>query len=211
MSFGYIGDISTKIKQQVKNTGILSISEAFDLERQGFLGGSIELIQSQTVSGVASVQFTSIKGSEYDNHLMECVNLSLDSDNSNIRFDVRFSSDGGSSFPNSSYHYGFHYFESDGTTFGELRSANATEINNVLFSSDTSSTCNGRLLFYNLNDSTSYSYMTSHTTSYFASTEHTLIFGGGGRQITESVDGIIIFTHNSANFSGTVNLYGIKE
>jgi len=99
MSFGYIGDISTKIKQQVKNTGILSISEAFDLERQGFLGGSIELIQSQTVSGVASVQFTSIKGSEYDNHLMECVNLSLDSDNSNIRFDVRFSSDGGSSFP----------------------------------------------------------------------------------------------------------------
>ena len=38
MSFGYIGDTPTKVNQKVKNTGILSISEAFDLERQGFLG-----------------------------------------------------------------------------------------------------------------------------------------------------------------------------
>ena len=49
MSFGYIGDTSTSVKQQVKNKGILSTQESFDLERQGFLGGSLELIQSQNL------------------------------------------------------------------------------------------------------------------------------------------------------------------
>ena len=33
MSFGYIGDISTKIKQQVKNQGILSVTELLELEK----------------------------------------------------------------------------------------------------------------------------------------------------------------------------------
>ena len=36
MSFGYIGDTSTSVNQKVKNKGILSIQENFDLERQGF-------------------------------------------------------------------------------------------------------------------------------------------------------------------------------
>ena len=56
MSFGYIGDTSTSVKQQVKNKGILTTQESFDLERQGFLGGSLELIEEQTVSGVSSVK-----------------------------------------------------------------------------------------------------------------------------------------------------------
>ena len=33
MSFGYIGDTSTSVKQQVKNKGILTTQESFDLER----------------------------------------------------------------------------------------------------------------------------------------------------------------------------------
>ena len=62
MSFGYIGDTSTSVKQQVKNKGILTTQESFDLERQGFLGGSLELIQEENYStNVASVDFLSIK------------------------------------------------------------------------------------------------------------------------------------------------------
>ena len=30
MSFGYLGDTSTKIKQQVKNNGVISVSEDYD-------------------------------------------------------------------------------------------------------------------------------------------------------------------------------------
>ena len=68
MSFGYIGDTSTSVKQQVKNKGILTTQESFDLERQGFLGGSLELIEEQTVSSVTDVDFTSIQQNRYDVH-----------------------------------------------------------------------------------------------------------------------------------------------
>ena len=71
MSFGYIGDTSTSVKQQVKNKGILTTQESFDLERQGFLGGSLELIEEQTFStSVANIDFTSIQENKYDVHFM---------------------------------------------------------------------------------------------------------------------------------------------
>ena len=60
MSFVYLGDISTKIKQQVKNQGVISIAEAYELEKAGQLGGSLELIEAKTISGVSSAIFTSI-------------------------------------------------------------------------------------------------------------------------------------------------------
>ena len=50
MSFGYIGDTSTSVKQQVKNKGILTTQESFDLERQGFLGGSLKHISTTSFS-----------------------------------------------------------------------------------------------------------------------------------------------------------------
>ena len=50
MSYGYLGDSSTKIKQVKKNDGIITASEAFDLETKGHLGGSWELIQTQSHS-----------------------------------------------------------------------------------------------------------------------------------------------------------------
>ena len=71
MSFGYIGDTSTSVKQKVKNKGILTTQESFDLERQGFLGGSLELIESQTVTGSAGLEFTNIKEDVYDVHLIK--------------------------------------------------------------------------------------------------------------------------------------------
>ena len=50
MSYGYIGDTSSSIKQQVKNAGVLSMSDVLDLESKGHLGGSLELIETQTFS-----------------------------------------------------------------------------------------------------------------------------------------------------------------
>jgi hypothetical protein len=62
MSFGYLGDISTKIKQVVKNKGVISIAEAYKLEKLGHLGGSQELIQKITISSDATVEFTALQG-----------------------------------------------------------------------------------------------------------------------------------------------------
>ena len=69
MSYGYVGDTSTSIKQQVKNAGVLSVSDVLDLEGKGQLGGSLELIEEQTVSSVTTVDFLTIKENKFD----ECI------------------------------------------------------------------------------------------------------------------------------------------
>ena len=59
MSFGYLGDTSTKIKQQVKNQGVISISEAYELEKAGHLGGSLKHISTTSFSSSSAVDITS--------------------------------------------------------------------------------------------------------------------------------------------------------
>ena len=58
MPFGYIGQNQTK--QKIKNSGVFSSFDVSLLEKKGQVGGSLELIESQTISGtVAQVDFTS--------------------------------------------------------------------------------------------------------------------------------------------------------
>ena len=68
MSFGYLGDTSTKIKQQVKNAGVISISENLDLQHKGHLGSSMKLITSASFSSSSSIQVTNCKETEFDVH-----------------------------------------------------------------------------------------------------------------------------------------------
>ena len=67
MSFGYLGDTSTKIKQHRKNEGILTPQDVIDLEPKNHLGQSLELIESKNLTGTtpSSIAFESIKESEY--------------------------------------------------------------------------------------------------------------------------------------------------
>ena len=78
MSFGYIGDTSTSVKQQVKNKGILTTQESFELEQQGFLGGSLELIDTISYSsGVSTVSATNLQEDNYDVHLVTFQNFQV--------------------------------------------------------------------------------------------------------------------------------------
>ena len=211
MSFGYLGDTSTKIKQQVKNQGVISIAEAYELEKQGFLGGSLKLLSSQTVSGVSAVNFTSIEGSGFDVHKLVINNFSMDSDNNNVKFCVRYSNDGGSSYENpSSYQQSFQFVQTDGTT-GDIRETSATEINNFMFSTDIGAQLNAEVYFYNLNNSAKYSMMTSQATSICETSNKSTIFGGGVYGVAETVNAIAIFPDTGTNFSGTAKLFGIKQ
>ncbi len=60
----YLGTQPNDVK---KNTGLYTPSEILQLTKDGSWGGSLELIQTQTVSSaVAQVDFTSIQESNYD-------------------------------------------------------------------------------------------------------------------------------------------------
>jgi len=71
MSFGYLGDTSTKISQKKKNNGIISITEAYELEKKGQLTGSYELITRTVLSSQTDTEFTTLRESEFDVHVFQ--------------------------------------------------------------------------------------------------------------------------------------------
>ena len=65
----YLGTQPNDVK---KNIGLYTPSEILQLTKDGSWGGSLELIEEKTISGVSSAQvFTSIKENIYDVHLLQ--------------------------------------------------------------------------------------------------------------------------------------------
>ena len=201
MSFGYLGDTSTKIKQQVKNQGVLSISDVYDLEKKGHLGGSLELIQSQTISSGSTLNFTSIKESVYDVHFV--LGKNMESSSSNTAVKIRLSNDGGSSYEaGTSYQRAAQYGGSIGN--GQSKSTGDSVLP---FTSDTANqNKNGYCYLYNLGNSSKYSFSTyqSMEDSYYQS-------GGGVYTTAETINAIQFLTTNSNAWTGTIEIYGIKQ
>ena len=71
MAYGYLGQNTPN--QTVNNSGVFSITDSKNLQSQGKLGGSLELIEEQTVSGVSASRFhlTNIKQNVYDVLLLQ--------------------------------------------------------------------------------------------------------------------------------------------
>ena len=203
MSYGYIGDTSTSIKQQVKNAGVLSMSDVVDLKSKGHLGGSLELISEQTVSSVANVQLTSIKESNYDVHLLQVFNYqpaALD------RLGMQFYESGVLETGNV-YKYAYQYGYYSGT-FGENKS---TGDNHLKVTPDETTTAgessSSYTYIYNAGNSSHYTFTTAHLvgSDFFR-------FGGGLLPQASTVDGLYLFgDFSGSNFSATIKLYGVKQ
>lgn len=206
MSFGYLGDTSTKIKQQVKNQGVISVSEAYELEKAGHLGGSLELIQEQNYStDVASVDFLSIKENKYDVHLFTFKNVTSAS-NSNLRFQFYES---GVLETASVYDFA-RQFCNTSSSFSDTNSENEDKLNSVNYASTSSTRVgNGYIYFYNLGDSTKYSHMTFQGMG--GHTEDQFVFGGGVLPQASTVDGIRFLDGSGTFTSFNFKLYGVKQ
>ena len=212
MSFGYLGDTSTKIKQQVKNQGVISIAESYELEKLGHLGGSLELIQSQTASSSSSLDFTNL--GNFDVHLFTGRNINMSANNQFFR--ARLSNDGGSSYENSNYDQaGMRMLAS--TTPYETQSTTDTFFGHTLTDNSggySSSADNGNFYMYcyNLLNSSKYSYSTSHSIGLEQSSSTvSTMFGGGVYHVAETVNAVRFLNASSGTFSGVIKLYGVKQ
>jgi hypothetical protein len=208
MPFGYIGQNQTK--QQVKNSGVFSSFDISLLEKKGQASGSLELIETQTISSnTAAVDFTNIKGSQYDVHFLEAINIKNATDNQ--QFAIRMSVGGTFDTDND---YGRAIFTMGGdTNSDESKDAN---INNIFFTLNqgnaTNEKGNGYAYFYNLHNSSKMSFVNLQTTTINVNGVYKMNFGGGVYDQTASVDGIRIFMSNGSNIaSGVFNLYGVKQ
>ena len=205
----YLGTQPNDVK---KNTGLYTPSEILQLTKDGSWGGSLELIEEQTISGTpTTINFTTLKENIYDFHFMTYSNMH---GNSATAQDIgaRVSNDSGSTYESSNYQYANQDGRTDGT-FSEITSTSgdrfmlAPDLDN-----ETNASVNGYIYFYNLGDSSKYSFVTDWNFLFQSAVGGR--FRGGSSVYTqaETINAIQLMTGAGGGFSaGNVKLYGVKQ
>ena len=208
--YGYSGvDIPTQAA--FANVGKFDPAEINELvaDNKWTQYGQLELIETQTFSGVNSVTFTNIKQNEYNVHFMTFNNCKSASGQTNNQLLQLYEAGIGFETGNV-YHYA-NQFGSSGGTFGQNRSTsnNGLRLNG---SANANNQHNQYCYLYNLGDSTKYSFMTSHSMCiYLTGQTPFMFFGSAALPQASEIEQIKYFAASSGNISGTVSLYGIKE
>ena len=205
MAFSYVGNFPN---QQVSNSGVLSLDDINNLESTGELGGTLELIQSQSVSGVSQVDFTSIKEAKYDVHYVQLISMETSSTGhpQASKMQLRFSNDGGTSYESgSAYQRANQYVKTSGTAGEDYSSGHSSIV--------WTPRCNNGeptsayMYLYNLGNSSKYSFTTSHTSINVDQVE--FFFGGGVYTTAETINAMRFY--NDYAMTGTIKLYGVKQ
>jgi len=181
--------------------------------RFGLLGGvadlgKLELIETKNISASSSAIFTSIQESTYNVHFMTVNNFTPSDDGRDIR--IRFYESGVEESA-SVYQYAYQFGQADGTFADTVRN---TAIDHILgtftVGNATNETGNTYCYFYNLGNSSKYSFQTMQQTSLTNTSVYRMAFGSGVLPQASTVDQIKLFV-SSGTFSATASLYGIAE
>ena len=208
--YGYIPEAPEQ--SAFNNKGIFKPKDIYDLTRADKWTpelGQLELIETQTISSsVASVDFTSIDESTYNVHFVTINNLLFSDETGNELLSYQLYESG--VLKTSSYQYAQQYGTSGGS-FGEQRSTGTSyPFLSLSAGSSGRDVTNCYVYFYNLGDSSKYSFSTNHTTH--AKGDLRFAFSSSVLTSTSQVDGIRFRSSNTANITqGTISLYGIKE
>jgi hypothetical protein len=211
--FGYIPE--SPEQSFGNNKGIFTPTDIYDLTRADKYTnyGQLELIETQTVSSaVAQVDFTSIQESTYNVHLLTANNVQFASTGiSNLG--IRFFNSG--VIDTSGYKMAYLRMSASGT-FTETKSTNITHNRINTYAGGVSDNADGSVggysYFYNLGDSTKYSFHTMQSTFINYDGNFASNFGSGTNNETSVVDGIRLFDSSGGKniVSGVFSLYGIR-
>ena len=194
------------------NKGIFTPKDIYDLTRADKYTnyGQLELIETQTVSSdVASVDFTSIDESTYNVHFVTVNNLLFSNATGNEALSFQLY-ESGTLETASVYHYAQQYGDSGGSSGEQKSTGTAYPLLSISAGSSGVNTTNCYAYFYNLGDSTKYSFSTNHTAHLHSSFRYA--FSSSVLPQTSTVDGIRFRSSNTANITqGSISLYGIKE
>ena len=189
------------------NSGIFDVNDIrYLMDNQQWKNvGDLELIQTQTVTDQAVVDFTDIKQHEYDVHFLTWTDVGDWSGTGSLK--IRYFVDG-TVITSSSYDYASVENKADGNTYTPQASSATSHFGPMMASSGSDLT-NGYIYFYALGDAFKYSLHTIQTVDRDGSViVHT---NGGGAYLEKNVvDGIRFLETNSYNFDGQFSLYGIR-
>ena len=209
--YGYIAD--TGPEQAFRsNTGVFNPADINELiaENKWTNFGQLELIETATVtSSTSTVEFTDLK--DFDVHLLTVNDGTVSQDNGGIAVRVY---ENGTLESGSVYQTARQICGADGA-FSENKSTTNLAFrfaDNILLSSVPRGNINGYLYFYNLLDSTKYSFTTQHSSTWSNSDIYRSFFGSQVLPQASAVNKLQVFNFSSGTLeSGNFSLYGVKS
>jgi len=209
--YGYVGP--EVIQAFGANKGIFDMSEINSLVQENkWTTGILQLIETQTGSGVSSIDFTSIKENIYDVHFLTISDFQPATDNTSMI--IRFSDDGGSTFEIANYQWAYQQIYADATTTTtDYKSTVSTyiEINRENGNFASTEKGNAYVYLYHLGSNLKKSFTTSHSTqtSKFGS-EYVTQWGSGIYGVKSTINAISLLASTGNMSASSVSLYGIR-
>ena len=202
--FGYIPE--SPEQSFGNNKGIFTPTDIYDLTRADKYTnyGQLELIETQTASTSSSLDFTDL--GSYNVHFMTLNNFQADT-TSTASVLGRLSNNGGSSYiSTSNYQRAWFRIRTDGTT-SDINGTNKTSFDSFFAIDSDYRSSQGYIYFYNLLDSSKYSFVTFH--SWNSVTDWTY-WGSFVLPVAETHNALRIFPSVNNFLTGTASLYGIR-
>jgi hypothetical protein len=215
--YGYIGKEVTQAFRD--NKGIFTPQDIIELDQENKWTnfGQLELIQTQNADDSSStLDFTSIKENIYNVHFLTVNNMSITSAGTNSRsILVRLSNNGGTSFISSSTYQRAHQQCFSNGSFSEVKSTGISYLNLTGAATNSTATLSSNcyIYFYNLGDSTKYSFSTVHSSGQQKGNYLKSHFGSAVYPVAETHNAIrLVSSTSSENIEiGSASLYGIRS
>lgn len=199
--------IGTQPNNVLKNTGIYNPSEILQLAKEGSWGGSLEHIETKTLSGaVSTLSFDTLKETKYSVHFITIENYVPDTNNRHLglRFKVSGSADTGTN-----YQYSMERITA--STASQLYSGNDSKIWLAYnCGTGTGQSLNGSFYVYDAGSSSD-TFMTQEFVMIDKDSNLSQNFGSGLNDVNQVVNGLEFMTSGDNLLSGTFKLFGIKD
>ena len=199
--------IGTQPNNVLKNTGIYTPSEILQLAKEGSWGGSLEHIETKTLSGaVSTLSFDTLKETKYSVHFITIENYVPDTNNRQLglRFKVSGSADTGTN-----YQYSMERITA--STASQLYSGNDSKIWLAYnCGTGTGQSLNGSFYVYDAGSSSD-TFMTQEFVMIDKDSNLSQNFGSGLNDVNQVVNGLEFMTSGDNLLSGTFKLFGIKD
>ena len=200
----YIGTQPNNVK---KNTGIYNPNEILQLTKEGSWGGSLEHIETKTLSGaVSTLSFDTLKETKYSVHFITIENYVPDTNNRHLGLRFKVS---GSADTSTNYQYSMERITA--STASQLYSGNDSKIWLAYnCGTGTGQSLNGSFYVYDAGSSSD-TFMTQEFVMIDKDSNLSQNFGSGLNDVNQVVNGLEFMTSGDNLLSGTFKLFGIKD
>ena len=202
------GRIGTEVAQSFRNNnGIFTPKDIYELDAENKWTnfGQLELIETQNASSDSALDFATL--GDYNVHFLTCNDITPATDNVTLQIQLF---ENGTLESGAVYQYALQRGQANSTFSEDVNTTSTVLGGSSAIGNATNETGNAYFYFYNLKDSTKYSFQTQMSIVINNAGTFAMNFGSAVLPQASYVDKIRVKV-SSGNFSGTASLYGIRS